>query len=201
MTLFDEPETFKAEAGANRLAEQLALAMAEARRDTKQVPVNLPNGLRVRVIADVDGDRMVLSRPRGGEPSPEEARTVAEAVGWTLHDVRLDNHSGTRYLIVTPSLEAEDPDPPVFAPPGPAAPVTKDEADARKERVAAFEAEVRAVLLRPGAPWHPTNFTPQMMEARLDALKGLKGGDLRWELKWHAQRWPEEFQDLVKKEP
>ncbi|NTX99234.1 hypothetical protein [Deinococcus sp. JMULE3] len=197
MTLFDEPETFQAEAGANRLAEQLALAMAEARRDTKQVPVNLPNGLRVRVIADVDGDRMVLSRPRGGEPSPEEARTVAEAVGWTLHDVRLDNHSGTRYLIVTPSLEAEDPDPPVFTSTAPATPVTKDEAD----RIAAFEAKVRAVLMRPGAPWHPTTFTPHMMEARLDALKALKGGELRWELKWHAQRWPEVFQELTEKEP
>ena len=33
MTLFDEPEMFQAEAGANRLAEQLALAMAEARRN------------------------------------------------------------------------------------------------------------------------------------------------------------------------
>jgi hypothetical protein len=197
VTLFDEPETFQAEAGAGRLAGQLALAMAEARRDSKQVPVNLPNGLRVRVIADVDGDRMVLSRPRGGEPSPEEARTVAGAVGWTLHDVRLDNHSGTRYLIVTPSLEVEDPDPPVFTLPGQARPVTKDEAD----RVAAFEAEVRAVLMRPGAPWHPTNFTPQMLDARLDALKGLKGGELRWELKWHAQRWPEVFQELTEKEP
>lgn len=201
MTLFGNDPPFQAEAGANRLAEQLALVMAEARRDTKQVVVNLPNGLRVRVIADVDGDRMILSRPRGGEPSPEEARTVAGALGWALHDVRLDNHGGTRYLIVTPGLEAEDPDPPVFAPPGPAVPATRADTETHRSQVLAFEAEVRQMLLRAGAPWHPTNFTPQMLEARLDALKGLKGSDLRWELEWHARRWPEVFQVLVEKAP
>ncbi|GAA5438378.1 hypothetical protein [Deinococcus aquaticus] len=200
MTLFGHDPPFQAEAGASRLAEQLALAMAEARRDTKQVAVNLPNGLRVRVIADVEGDRVVLGRPRG-EPSPEETRTVAEALGWALHDVRLDNHGGVRYLIVTPSLEAEDPDPPVFIPPDPAVPVTRADTETHRSQVLDFEAEVRQVLLRAGAPWHPTNFTPQMMEARLDALKGLKGSDLRWELEWHARRWPEVFQVLVEKAP
>lgn len=200
MTLFDEPEMFQAEAGANRLAGQLALAMAEARRESKQVPVNLPNGLHLRVIADIDGDRVVLGRRRG-EPSTDEARTVAETLGWTLHDVRLDNHGGARYLIVTPSVEAEDPDPPVFTPARPDAPITGADREAHQKRVQAFEAEVRAVLMHPGAPWHPATFTPHMMDARLDALKALKATELRWELKWHAQRWPGEFQDLVEKEP
>ncbi|MBZ9715314.1 hypothetical protein [Deinococcus multiflagellatus] len=95
--------------GANRLAKSLAALLRKSRSSGDPESMVLHNGLHVQVET-VHEDVLRLWR-KAGHPSPDEAATVATAVGWAVYDADWESTEGTRYLVVRQRPEVEDDHP------------------------------------------------------------------------------------------